>query len=367
MPAYKDKDTGKWIARFYYTDYQGMSRQKWKQGFEKKKDALAYERNFLEHIQGSPDMSFQSLWENYQHDKEFEIKETTWMVKQNLVNIKILPFLKEYPINEIDERVIRKWQTKMQSLTDSKGQLYSQTYLKRINNELSAILNHAVKYYKLPYNPMHVTGSIGAKNADQKNFWTLDQFNKAMDFYKEWSGHKMRRSNIKMYILVFHILFYTGIRVGELLALTANDISGNKMSITKTFNRIKGQDVISMPKTKSSIRTITVPSFIINMVNDYINTLYGYESKDRLFQAAGKSQISRQIQLICKYTGLPRIRTHDLRHSHASLLIKEGVQPKVIQSRLGHKDIQTTLNTYSHLWEGADDEVSDLLTSLSGK
>lgn len=88
MPAYKDKETGKWIARFYYTDYQGTSRQKWKQGFEKKKDALAFERNFLERVQGTPDMSFQNLWENYQHDKEFEIKKTTWMIKRVLLRLK---------------------------------------------------------------------------------------------------------------------------------------------------------------------------------------------------------------------------------------------------------------------------------------
>lgn len=312
-------------------------------------------------------MSFQNLWENYQHDKEFEIKEMTWIIKRDLFKTKILPYLENYPINEIDERVIRKWQTKMQSLTNSKGQLYSQTYLKRISNELSAILNHAVKYYKLPYNPMHVTGSIGAKNADKKNVWTLDQFNKAMKFYGNWSEHKMHRSNVEMYIVIFHILFYTGIRVGELLALTANDFSGNKMTISKSFTRISGQDILSSPKTKSSNRTITVPGFIIEMLNNYIDTLYGYKSKDRLFENTGKSQICKQIKLISDHTGLPRIRTHDLRHSHASLLIKEGVQPKVVQSRLGHKDIQTTLNTYSHLWEGADDEVSDLLSNLSGK
>lgn len=254
----------------------------------------------------------------------------------------------------------------MQSLTNNKGQLYSQTYLKRINNELSAILNHAVRYYKLPYNPLRVTGSIGAKHADKKNFWTLDQFNKAMNFYDNWSGHKMHRSNVEMYILIFHLLFYTGIRVGELLALTANDFSGNKMTISKSFTRVNGQNIISTPKTNSSNRIITVPNFIIEMLNEYIDTLYGYASKNRLFENTGKSQICRQIKLISKHTGLPRIRTHDLRHSHASLLIKEGVQPKVIQNRLGHKDIQTTLNTYSHLWEGADDEVSDLLSNLSG-
>lgn len=68
--------------------------------------------------------------------------------------------------------------------------------------------------------------------------------------------------------------------------------------------------------------------------------------------------------MISKHTGLPKIRIHNLRHSHASLLIKEGVQAKVIQRRLGHKDIQTTLNTYSHLWSSAHQEVTELLNGI---
>lgn len=103
------------------------------------------------------------------------------------------------------------------------------------------------------------------------------------------------------------------------------------------------------------------------MLDTYLETLYDYQPDDRIFPNVRKDTLAKQLQMISKHTDLPRIRVHDLRHSHASLLIKEGVQAKVIQKRLGHKDIQTTLNTYSHLWEGADDEVSDLLNNLSPK
>lgn len=367
MPAYKDDKTGKWMARFYYTDFQGVTKQKKKRGFDKKKDAKEFEDDFLARLQGSANMSLKLLWDNYQDDKEFEIKETTWAIKRQIVEQKILPYLGELSINQIDERVIRKWQNEMQSLTNKSGNPYSQTYLKRINNELSAIINHAVKFYKLPYNPLHVTGSIGQKHADEKQHWTLEQFNQAMVFYDTWDGSRFQRVDVQTYKLVFNILFYTGIRLGELLALTGNDFGNGKLSITKSYTKLSGKDIISTPKTKSSIRTISVPVHVLELLDGYTDMIYDYNPNNRLFTHINKSSITRQLQLISKETGLPKIRTHDLRHSHASLLIKEGVQAKVIQNRLGHKDIQTTLNTYSHLWEGADDEVSDLLNSISPK
>lgn len=311
-------------------------------------------------------MSLKLLWENYLDDKDFEIKETTWAIKRQIVELKILPYLGELSINQIDERVIRKWQNEMQSLTNKSGESYSQTYLKRINNELSAIINHAVKYYKLPYNPLHVTGSIGQKHADEKQHWTLEQFNQAMKFYDEWDNSRYQRVDVQTYKLVFNILFFTGIRVGELLALTGNDFKDGKLSITKSYARLEKRDIISTPKTKSSIRTISIPAHVIDLLDEYIESIYDYNPNNRLFSQITQSNISRQLNFIAEKARLPRIRTHDLRHSHASLLIKEGVQAKVIQKRLGHKDIQTTLNTYSHLWEGADDEVSDLLNNLSG-
>lgn len=103
------------------------------------------------------------------------------------------------------------------------------------------------------------------------------------------------------------------------------------------------------------------------MLDNYLNVLYDYKPHERILPQIKKYTLAKQLTIISKHTEIPKIRINDLRHSHASLLIKEGVQAKVIQKRLGHNDIQITLNTYSHLWEGADDEVSDLLNNLSPK
>src|SRR5699024_479575 len=193
MPAYKDKKTGKWYVKFYYEDFTGELQQKFKRGFERKKDALDWERDFLVSKQGTPDLPFEALWKEYKDDLMHQIQDSTWEGKIGIVDTKILPYFKGIPVNEIDEHSIRKWQNWILSLKKWNGEPYSQTYIKSINNQLSAILNHAVVYYKLPYNPMHRTGSIGQKHAEEQAFWTYSEFNQFIKYFED----------DKLYYLVF--------------------------------------------------------------------------------------------------------------------------------------------------------------------
>lgn len=226
MPAYKDKKTGTWFAQFYYETYLGERKLRKKRGFKRKKDALEWERDFKSRKEGSPDMSFGAFWEEYKEDMKDRITESTWEGKINIVDTKIMPFFKDIPLNQIDERVIIKWQSWILSLKKKNGEHYSQTYIKSINNELSAIINHAVTYYKLPHNPIHRTGSIGNKHANKMNFWTLDEFNQFITFFEK----------DPLYNLVFNLLYYTGMRQGEMLALTLNDFDLEECTIDVNKN-----------------------------------------------------------------------------------------------------------------------------------
>ena len=88
MPAYKDEKTGKWFAKFYYTNWQGIKKQKWKRGFATKKEALGFERNFLEQQSANPDMTFQNLYEIYMEDMAARLKQSTLETKcQGLFSI----------------------------------------------------------------------------------------------------------------------------------------------------------------------------------------------------------------------------------------------------------------------------------------
>lgn len=137
MPAYKDEKTGKWFAKFYYTNWQGIKKQKWKRGFASKKEALGFERDFLEKQSANPDMTFQNLYEIYMEDMAARLKQSTLLTKKTVLQTHILPFFGSKPINEIKASDVRRWQAKLMGSPNN----YSQTYLKKINTELNSIIN----------------------------------------------------------------------------------------------------------------------------------------------------------------------------------------------------------------------------------
>ncbi|KAF5033434.1 putative prophage phiRv2 integrase [anaerobic digester metagenome] len=153
-------------------------------------------------------------------------------------------------------------------------------------------------------------------------------------------------------------------RIGELLALTLKDIDFEKrtISITKSYQRFNSKDVITPPKTPKSKRTINIPKFLAADLQDYVNSLYGIEDADRLFPFS-KYFMEHEMQRGIKASGVKKIRLHDLRHSHASLLIEMGFTPLAIAERLGHERIETTMNTYAHLYPNKQGQLADRLNS----
>ena len=165
MPAYKDEKTGTWYCKFYYVDWTGTRRQKMKRGFKLQREAKDWERNFLEKQSGSPDMTFQALYDLYLEDIRSRLKDSTVEVKRRYISHRILPYFKNKPINEISAD-IRKWQNRL--IQDG----LKPTTQRNVNSQLNAILNFAVKYYGLQMNPCSVVGSIGSSKAEKMDFWT---------------------------------------------------------------------------------------------------------------------------------------------------------------------------------------------------
>ena len=166
MPAYKDEKTGKWFAKFYYTNWQGIKKQKWKRGFATKKEALGFERDFLEKQSANPDMTFQNLYEIYMEDMAARLKQSTLLTKKAVLQTHILPFFSSKPINEIKASDVRRWQAKLMSSPNN----YSQTYLKKINTELNSIINYAKRFYDLNTNPCGKAGTIGKAKAEEMDY-----------------------------------------------------------------------------------------------------------------------------------------------------------------------------------------------------
>lgn len=295
-------------------------------------------------------MTFKSFWELYRDDMSQRLRENTVRSKDYVVELKILPYFGEKKIADITAADIRRWQN------DIMKQGYAPTYLKTINNQLSAIFNYAVKYYDLPRNPCKQAGSMGKGKAEEMQFWTQNEFETFIEFVKD--------KPISYY--AFLTMYWTGIRVGELLALTLADFNaeGRTLSITKSYQRINGRDVITEPKTAKGKRVITLPDFLVVELEEYVDKLYGMMANDRLFMVT-KSYLEKEMIRGVRLSGVKKIRLHDLRHSHASLLIaKLGAQPNLVAERLGHEKIQTTLSTYAHLYPNQARNLADQLNDL---
>ena len=348
MKAEKDKKTGKWLIQYRYTDWQGKRRKSTKRGFATKREAEEWLRNFLITQKADFDMKFEDFWKMYCADMETRLREHTMRTKKYIVELKILPYFGNKRVNDITAADIRQWQNELIKMG------YSPTYLKTINNQLSAIFNYAVRYYDLKSNPCVKAGSMGKSKAEEMDFWTGEEFRRFIDSVM----------NKRLSYMAFMTLYWTGMRLGELLALNPKDVDLEKrtISITKSYQRLGKKDVITPPKTPKSKRVITIPEFLAADIKDYMDSLYDLQENDRLFPIT-KYYLEHEMQRGIKESGVKRIRVHDLRHSHASMLIELGFSPLEIANRLGHEKVETTLNTYAHLYPNKQTKLAERLDS----
>ena len=464
MPAYKDEKQNTWYCQFYYEDWQGNKKKKQKRGFKTKKEALEWERNYKLSANANMDMTMGAFIEIYFRDKAGELKERSAKNKRYMIEAHVLPYFENKPMNSITPSDIIQWQNEIRA----KG--FSQTYLRMIQNQITALFTHASNIYNLANNPCKRVKRMGKADADKLEFWTKEEYdrfisgievgsryyvifeilfwtgcrenkrymieahvlpyfeNKPMnsitpsdiiqwqneirakgfsqtylrmiqnqitalfthasniynlannpckrvkrmgkadaDKLEFWTKEEYDRfiSGIEVgsrYYVIFEILFWTGCREGEMLALTKSDIdfTENRISISKTYYRTERKDVITTPKTEQSVRVIDIPQFLTQEIRDYVDKLYELPDDERIFPIVAEA-VQHKLKHNCEKTGVKKIRVHDIRHSHVAYLINQGVQPLIIKERLGHRDIKITLNTYGHLYPNQQRQVADML------
>lgn len=351
MPVFRNESNGTWYVMARYVDWQGNHKQKCKRGFKTKREALEWERVF--HLQQSADMdmSFENFVDIYKNDIRSRIKETTWLTKVNIIDKKILPYFGKRKISEIQTKEVIAWQNDLLQQKDKTGKPYSECYLKTIHNQLSAIFNHAVRFYALRTNPAAKAGNMRSEKRKEMLFWTKEEY---LRF-----AYVMMDKPVSYY--AFEMLYWSGMRLGELLALTPSDFDfqNSTVTINKSYQRLHGEDVITTPKTKKSNRIIKMSEFLAEEMQEYIKMQYEIEQTDRLFPIS-KSYLHREMERGCKEIGLQKIRIHDLRHSHVSLLIELGFSAVAIADRLGHESIEITYR-YAHLFPSKQNEMANKL------
>ncbi len=206
MPVYKDEKTNTWYSKFRYKDWTGKTRDKMKRGFTTKRDAQKWENNFKVRLAGNLDMSFGEFVKIYKEERFPRLKESTRVMKENVIATHILPYFENRRINEISSTDIIKWQNELlTAINPNTGRTYAKSYLKTIHNQINAIFNYACRYYKLRENPASIAGGIGSEDEIAMEFWTLDEY---LKFSEE-----MMTEPIAYY--AFQILYWLGCREGD--------------------------------------------------------------------------------------------------------------------------------------------------------
>ncbi len=354
------KDTGSiykgktWRVVCYYKDWRGDNIRYEKRGFTSKHEAIEYEHNFIAKHTKDLNMSMDSFIDIYLKDLEPQIKKSTYANKINIIDKHIRPYFKNLTVSEITSTHILQWQNELLRLRDDDGKGYTQTYLRTINNQLTAIFNHAVKYYDLPKNPCYAYKKMGKTKAQEMLFWTKEEYMKFSEAIKDKP----------MSYYAFQLLYWTGIRCGELLALTRGDFDMDKQTlrINKTYQIVNGEEMVTSPKTEKSNRTIELPKFLCDEIEDYFESIYKLDDATRIFPVS-KYYLHHEMKRGAAKAGVKRIRIHDLRHSSCALLINLGYSPVQIAERLGHESATIT-ERYSHLYPSVQKEMANKLNDV---
>ncbi len=341
MSVHKDKERNRLGSLLYFEDWDAVRKKREKLGIASRR-----ENRVRASVDADMNMTMASFVEIYFRDKEGELKERSIKNKRYMIKTHILPYFQNKKMNEITPAHIIQWQHVMRE----KG--YAQTYLRMMQNQMTALFAHASNIYNLSENPCKKVKKMGKSVADKLDFWTKEEYDRFISTIEAGSR----------YYIMFEILFWTGCREGELLALTKSDIDfqNNRMSITKTYYRSERRDVITAPKTEQSVRVIELPEFLTREIKEYVDQLPELAEQTRIFPVVAEA-VQHKLKRQAEKAGVKKIRVHDIRHSSVAYLINQGVQPLIIKERLGHKDIRITLNTYGHLYPNQQRKVADML------
>ena len=371
MPIYKmdGKRNGKqkYRVRINYIDNYGKAKQidRVAYGNEEAKQLereLAYTLKEQKPVQK---ITVQALFDEYVLAKKTELRISTFESTCQIMNTHILPTLGTCKLDKLTPPTLQAWKNKVNEKE------YKISSKRAFYKKFHAVLDFGVKMGYLPTNPLERVGTFQATLEPPKkmDFYTVDEFRMFIRAAKEYC-QTAQPYEWNFYVF-FCIAFYTGLRKGEIYALTWKDLQSDEISITKSLSqKLKGGDVITPPKNASSIRSISVPlplkAVLINHKNNLTDN--GVFKPDDFICGGSRpirdSAVRSHNKLFAELSDIKQIRIHDFRHSHASLLINEGINIQEVARRLGHADISTTLKTYAHLYPSEKDRATKLLDKI---
>lgn len=290
--------------------------------------------------------------EHYLPDKNKRIRPTTRNYYCYLYNNRVRPYFGDMIMDEITPLHVREWQNTQISLN------FKPKYLRILHHFLSGIFDYCVRYHDLAENPCNRVEPIGKHVSSRRgNIWRLDEYERV---YQHMSTTKHRAA--------LALLFWSGIRKGELYGLQWRDYCPltKKLKVERSYQRLNGKTVIMPPKTEKSNRAIILPYQGYQPLENHRQTCHKVKKTNFIFKWT-KRKLEDEIKNACQQAGVRRIRIHDIRHSHASLLIHLNIDIAAISQRLGHSSISMTLNTYAHVYDDADRLIANTLESIANQ
>lgn len=350
MPAYRDKRNNTWYIKL---------NNKTKRGFQSKKEALLYEAKLKlsDDDAKATNKTFKEVAYDFLGYEKINVSYGTYDKSRNSIERHILPHFKS------DKKIAKITDLDCREYYEILGQLnYSTVYKNSVLQTFKAIFKHAEKFFNLKSDPTHFIeryklnfeDSMKKKNKET-NVWSDEEFKKFIN-----------EVTTPVYKELFIMLYFTGARLGEALALTWNDFHDDSISITKSITRktLKASYEVKQPKNVSSYRTIGLGSNLTQHFNNFKTEemkISGFINEWFIFGRVKPlvlASIDRAKEVAIKKAGVKRIRIHDFRHSHASNLIASGVNIVAVSRRLGHADVNMTLKVYTHLFKKSDNELT---------
>ena len=339
MAVYFDAKKKTWYCQFKFKDWTGATRSTTKRGFSRKKEAQQYETDFKNHSTESCRITLSLLADKYLEDYRLNHKPSSFLAVNTRLREHVLPSMGTLLLTDITPYRIKEWQNSLKT----KG-LRESTILS-VNVAFNSMLNYAVKYFGLPSNPFLKSGMTGARRK-RSDFWELEEFQRVSVLFKHIED-----------AAAFNLLFWSGMRIGELQALTPQDFDFSlcTVSISKTYNYALRQ--VLAPKTATAARTIAIPPAVMETVRSFFESFY--EIPPYPFQIVTYSTLRSRLAVYAREAGVKPITPHALRHSHASYLIQRtGASLPTIARRLGHSSPAVTLSTYAHMYHDADTDLA---------
>ena len=376
MPIYKanGKKDGlqKYIVRINYVADSGQHKQLTRiaYGNESAKDL---ERRLNKEIKDEDKkpikkMTVQELFIEYKKNRTYELRKRTLLRIEQVYNCHVMPYFENYRIDRITLNDIQNWKATMQE--KNLALVTKQTAFIYFN----AMMNYAVKMEYLQKNPLSIIGNFKDTltiKADMK-FYTPKEFSRFISAAKKIAQEKESgKSDVSEwnYYVFFNVAFYTGLRKGEIHALKWSDIDGSYLMVKRSMTQsLKGVDIETAPKNKSSIRTLQMPLHLIRVLKKHRQRQLLYNlSEDRICNNLRDTTLQRKNEIYSTKAKLKTIRIHDFRHSHASVLANRNVNIQEVARRLGHARIEITWNTYCHLYPKEAEKAVAIFNSTLDK